>query len=407
MLSYATRPSEDAMPTTSCPYCNAAIPSPEPITDRVTCPRCGEMVMRIVSANGMPSLLERGGNLTNAGPSRSDRLSNRTVARVVVVGMLLIAAGTAVYSLATTKQRRANDHPKEDRATEAPASLREVRPAEWAGLGFLPEDTQAIGGIRLAAALESDASRTLLVPLGFSPDVRGSRLLGIAPSETDHVIFAASLKALPPRVTAVVHTRQPLDPGRVRDALPGLRTIDHNGRTISQGKLWAGGPEGVVWMPESATLVATQLLDDIDKVPAQPRTATARLPGLMPTLLKQRIDPAAIIWLAAHAEPKNAALGLMSGLLPLPPAERDVWGRVESLAVSIRADDTKLVFTAALCGQDSATSEALAGAVTKSLTANGVSVETAADGNWHTLTASADGHVLAKWLDALRKGPVR
>src|SRR5439155_19388861 len=35
-----------AMPTTACPYCNAAVPVPEPVPAdrRVPCPRCGEEV---------------------------------------------------------------------------------------------------------------------------------------------------------------------------------------------------------------------------------------------------------------------------------------------------------------------------------------------------------------------------
>jgi hypothetical protein len=405
MQSYATRPSEDAMPTTSCPYCNAAIPSPEPKTDRVTCPRCGEVVMRLVSANGMPSIPESGENATNVGPFGADRLSNRTVGRVVVTGMLLIAAATVVYALATTKQRRANDNPKEDKVWEPPVALRALPPAEWPGLGYVPDDSQAIAGIRLAAAIDSDAGQALLVSLGFPPDIHERRVLGVTPGDVDQLLFAANLKALPPRMTAVVRARRSIDAGRVRDALPGRRAIEHNGRSLSQGKLWAGGPEGVLWVPENTTLIATLLPEDVDKVPTQPQTTVDRLTSPLPALLRKRIDPDALVWLVGYAEPHNAALGLLSGLLPLPPTERDAWGRIESLAISVRANGTKLVLTAALRGQDSATSEALAGAVTRSLTTAGIAVEQTTDTDRRNLTATADAAVLAKWIGVLRNGP--
>src|SRR5436309_1659876 len=80
-------------------------------------------------------------------------------------------------------------------APEPAGESRSVPPAEWPGLGYLPDDVQAVAGVRVAAALESAAGRALLGPLGLTPDaVNRSRPLSLAANEVDHLLFGASVR---------------------------------------------------------------------------------------------------------------------------------------------------------------------------------------------------------------------
>jgi len=396
------------MPTITCPYCNAPVPVPvPPPVGSVPCPRCGEDVRVRSSAAGgdddsAPVVTPQAAFPENAPPLDS-RPSNWSVARVVLGVMLFMAALGLVYALQTTAWRRSKDIslPKEPEPTAV--EERRVPPAEWPGLGYLPDDTQAVAGVRLAAALESEAGRTLLAPLGFAPEASGrDRVLGLTPGEVDHLLFAASLKTLPPRVTAVVETRQPLNVARALGAIQGARSAERNGKSLTQGKLWSGGPEGAIWLPSPRTAVIALLPEDFDKLPGGPQPEVGRFAAPLPELLERRVDPSAVLWLAAFAEPNNAALALVTSLIPLPPAEREAWTRLEALAVSIRADGAKLVLSAALRGRDTATTDALADAVARSLTAAGVTAERSADGDWRRLTATADAAKLAAWVRSLR-----
>jgi hypothetical protein len=330
------------------------------------------------------------------------------VARIVLGGMLFLAAITLVFALATTKYRRSKDNPKDPTARQPPTEVRSLPPAEWAGIAYLPDDTHAVAGVRLAAALDSEAGRALLGPLGLAPGAAGQgRMFGLTSGEVDHLVLSASLRALPPRITAVVRTQQALNADWVSSSIPGGRSVERNGKTLTQGKLWAGGPEGVVGPVDDRSLIVTLLPRDFDKLPAAVRPGVSRFADPLPDLLVRRVDPAALVWLAAYAEANNDALGFVTGLLPLPPAERDAWARIEALAVSVRADGPKLVLTAALRGRDVATSDALAAAIVKSLATAGLTAERTADGHWRTLTATADAAALANWLTGLRgrQGP--
>jgi hypothetical protein len=395
------------MPTIACPYCNATVPVPEPApAGTVPCPRCGEAV-RVRAAAGSGTTPSPAAGVTarsDLTPPLTSRPSNRAVAQVVVGVMLFLAGITLIYALRTTELRRANDF-KGAKEPEPPAEVRPAPPAEWTGLGYLPDDTHAVAGIRLAPAWESEAGRALLAQLGFAPDTSGrGPILGLTPGEVDQLLLRVSLIALPPQITAVIRTRQPLDAGRVRGAIPGARSVEHQGKALIQGKLWPGGLEGVVWQPDGRTLIAAQLPEDFNMVPAVPQPDIHRFTAPLPELLTRRLDPAAQVWLAAFNEPNNAALDFVTGLLPLPPAERDAWSRLAALAVSVRADGPKLVLTVALRGREAASSDALADAVAKSLGAAGVAAERAADGDWRRLTAAADAAALAKWLGSLRGG---
>jgi hypothetical protein len=299
------------------------------------------------------------------------------------------------FALHSTAFRRANDS-KGAQPPEPAIDNRPVPPAEWAGLGYIPDDAQALAGVRVSDALETPAGRTLLNSLGVM-DAGQNKLLGVKSADIDHLLIGAGLRALPPRVTAVVRTRGTV--GDIRPADAG-HTVDQHGRSLVRGRLWGSGPDGAVWRSDRRTLVAALLPEDFDKVPVSPR-AEVPLSDLM-----ARLDPAALAWLVATVDANNGTMGaVLAGYLPA--AERNSWAKLEKVAVSLKADGTHLTLTADIRCRDAAAADALAGTVAESLAKAGVKLGRAdpreQSDPWRRVTSTADAERLAAWLTGLRQ----
>ena len=248
--------------TVPCPYCNAPVPVPQPppAGGRVFCQRCEEAVT-IGSLNGEAPTIAPAPS-----PAAPSRLSNRAIAGLVVAVMLGMAALGLAFALQTVGFRRANDL-KGAQPPEQVPEARSVPPAEWPGLGYLPEDVQAVAGIRIGEALQSTAGKALLARLSLAD---GKTVLGLAPNEIDDLLIGANFRTLPPRLVIVAH-------GTVGSPKLSDRTVERHGKTLDRLRLWTAGPEGVAWRPDAHTVVAALLPEDFDHVPAKPRT-TAPLP---------------------------------------------------------------------------------------------------------------------------------
>jgi hypothetical protein len=373
--------------TVSCPYCNAPVPVPypPPANGRVFCQRCEEAVA-IAGVNDEAST-----TAPVPSPAAASRPSNRAIAGLVIAVMLGMAALGLAFALQTISFRRAND----TKGAQPPEQVPETRPsppAEWPGLGYLPEGVQAVAGIRVADAFGSPAGRQFVESLGFTDKVKR---FGLSVGDIGEFVIGVNARTLPPRVTAVIRTRTPVGERQIVTALGTDRTGEQHGKKLHRGRLWPNGPDGAVWQPDPTTLVATLMPEDFDHVPAKPRSATP-LSDLM-----RRLDPAALAWLAASVDASDAALALAASLLP--PADRDAWTKLEALAVSVRADGSKLTLTAHLRGRDVDAGWAIAKALADSLKtpAAEVMVNRPQPGDWYRLTAIGDvdklaGRLLAK-----------
>jgi hypothetical protein len=121
--------------------------------------------------------------------------------------------------------------------------------------------------------------------------------------------------------------------------------------------------------------------------------------------LRQRLDPDALAWAIAHVEADDATPAALAALLPLPAEERAAWGKVQGLAVGVRAAGPELVLTAQVRGRDDATTEQLGDAVERSLGAAGVVArDRVRDGDWLRLSAVVEAEALRQWLGRLRGG---
>jgi hypothetical protein len=299
-------------------------------------------------------------------PAEAPRVTNWMIAGLVVAVMLGMAALGLAFALQTVGVRRANDS-KGAQPPEPAVEAVALAPSAWPGLGFLPAEVQIVAGVRVADALDSAAGRALLGPLGLT-DANKTTILGVTPSRVDHLVIGANVRTLPPRVMAVVH-------GSIGDAPGPGRTTEHHGKTLHRIKLWATGPEGAVWRADRRTLIAAQLPEDFDRVPAGPHSAIPH------SELLDRLDPAALAWLVAKVDANNTALALVTPYLP--PADRDAWTKLDALSVSLRADGSKLTLTMHLHGQDAA-GEAIAKVVAESFAKAGLAPERTAAADWHS-----------------------
>jgi hypothetical protein len=323
-----------------------------------------------------------------AAPVASVRPTNWAIAGLVTALMLGMAALGLAFALKTVGFRRANDQ----LGAQPPEPLPEPRllpPAEWPGLGYLPEDVRAAAGLRVADAAETAAGRALLAQLGPTATTMP---LGLSQKDVDNLLLGASLHTLPPRMTAVIH-------GSVGGVTGSGRTVEQHGKTLDRLKLWPNGPEGVAWRADRRTLIVSLLPEDFDRVPAKPQAALpmAELIG--------RLDPAALAWLVATVDANNGAFALLAEHLPL--AERDIWAKLDAVAVSIRSDGNALTLTAHIHSRDAAAGEAITKGIAESLAKAGISVERPAAApehfkDWRQLTATADGQRISAWLAGLR-----
>jgi hypothetical protein len=405
------------MSTITCPYCNATIPQAG-----VACPRCGELVPmktaepRGRGVQGLPNRAqdsERFGHPSETAAPFRHSWANWQIGLAVLGFMVFMAAVGLGYALKTVEFRRSHDKPEEERS---PASI--VHPADLPGIGYLPDDVQVIAGVRVAAARASEPVQATLSALGIAMDDAG-RVVGVPADDVDHIIVAASLKALPPRLTVVLRARRPINAESVRTALQAGRGIEHNGKTLYQVKLRPKGPDGLLWFADELTIVGGLVKDHFDALPPARNPSIDRFPEPLRPVLRDRVDGRSLAWAAVHVDPDDPTQKLLLDVLPRPGGgddpgarnavggERPAWEGLQDLAASLWAEGADVRLLVQVHGRGRLANEHIGDAVERSLSAIGVVLnERAADGGWLRLSAKEHAKALAKWLDRAKSGKV-
>ena len=164
----------------------------------------------------------------------------------------------------------------------------------------------------------------------------------------------------------------------------------------------ANGPQGLVWFADDRTVVGGLVKEHFDKLPPQRNPSYGRFPAPLPELLRDRLNPAALIWAVLHIEPDDATAAALIGLLPLPADERAACADLRDLTVSLRADGPRVTLAVQARGRDSAAADRFGDVVEKSLGAAGVLIERKKDGDWLRLAADLDAEALGKWSGRLQ-----
>ena len=408
--------------TLTCPYCNASIAVPASLSagQRIVCPRCGDSFpLRPVGAltSQPPEMRETmivDKPKSVAGPvspipelSLPSRRSNGLVAALVIGLMLFMSGGGLAFMLMTQSQRRAQDHslpprrPGKQRGVPEPEGLpvvASVAPDKLAALGYLPSGVNLLLAARIPElSVDPIGAQMLRAPLKLGgaeyrlEDLPG--WVGLRLEDIDHFVLAARVDSVfPPPFYLVIRTVQPYDEESLRSRLKATRVA-------GKKKLYAFKPPRLnlpmhLWFADELTVVVL-FADKSEALPLQPVADLQQLPEEIRTVLKDRREPVAPVWIAGHSRDwskSTAALFLnrmkKEELTKLAPLRTfGIWFVPEqSLAV-------KGVFAC----KDETGARGLEDYF-RSLRGPDASFKTALDGPWLTLQFQTGPDFLARWM---------
>src|SRR5262245_1136117 len=331
----------------TCPFCNTLLPAAVGGI-RLVCPRCGESSIPITS-DPAATALSKGDSFSNTSVAATRCLPRQIVLAAALV-LVALAVGIATETWWSTEHSTLGD-------VQSGADYTVAHPADLSGLGYLPDSTEAILAVHLPALVEkfepeSQDPRKALVHLGLPGNVIETldKLSGVGLKNVDQLVVGMGFArgSFPPQVVVVVHTRQPYDMTALADE-HGARSLKKEGRTLRAVK--AGPlPEVYWWGPNNRVLVATLLARDFENVPRQPVPELGQLKSEIATLVRERVDDDAVVWLVASSDrwaqhlrpytfPWAENLGRVN-FVPLTPLEgrNDLLGpaeRLRSISVSV------------------------------------------------------------------------
>jgi len=350
------------------------------VGQRVLCPRCGESFTVLATQTASAGIQAEPpapalsttittsppvpGTIPGTAGTRKPR--NWIIAALVLGVMGLMATVGLTFALYTQAERRANDlglkqRPRRhllpfDRPDTEPAAP--TRPAELAGLGYVPPGSNVLLGLQVAELLRDQAGRQLLNrPLEIGrQEVQPGQLAnwcGLARDDVDHLVLALATDGpILPRVNLIVRTRRPYLADRVRSALKAEKVPDSAKKDLYRFSLPNGSLQPVIWFIDDRTLALGLLPSHLDTIPAQPRQGLEHLPPDLRELLRERVEPAPV-WCAGVVEER--ARGLLATLLPrLPKEELERWTALRAFTAWVQVREQVQVGAALHCRDEQA-----------------------------------------------------
>jgi hypothetical protein len=316
--------------TLTCPYCNASLClqadwSPG---QRIVCPRCGDSFpLRFsdsftdrprpsqTSEAAIKAEVPNAPAPPNTGVTLPSRWPNRLIAGVVLGLMLLMAGGGLVFMLMTQEQRRSYDTSRPPRRPGRQPGVPEadsvplvanVAPDKLAALGYLPSGVNFLFAARIPELLATPIGTQVLrdpIQLGEWPFRLDNlpKWLGFQLEEIDHLVFAAEVTdALLPPFYLVFRTVQPYDEVQLRQRLKCTSLASPGKKKLYAFHLPKQDLQLKAWFADERTVVLT-VYADLVPLPSQPIEDLGQLPDELRTVLKQRRELVAPVWLAGHS----------------------------------------------------------------------------------------------------------
>jgi hypothetical protein len=408
----------------TCPYCNASleIQTGWMAGQRIVCPRCGDpfTLQFRDSSTDQPHLAQSSETSVTANAPitavpQLSRWSNRLIAGIVLSVMIFMAGSGLVFMLMTQQQRRAYDTSRPPRrpgkqrgiletdiatqSVETREAVASVAPDKLAALGYLPVGVNFLFAARLPELLAGPLGAQLLhepIKLGESP-VRLENLphwLGFRLEEIDHVLFSARIDdTVPPPFYVVLRTAQPYDEEQLRQRLKATRVPSSSKKKLYGFRVPQQDIPLNAWFADERTVVLALLADHLSPLPPQPVEDLRQLPEELRTVLKQRHEPAAPIWIAGHSHDWNKT----SAALFLNRMKKEDLGKLASLRTfaiflvpvpSVRPQaergDEELVVDGVFAAKDEQGAQRLE-VFFRALHGPDTDLKTALDGPWLTL----------------------
>jgi hypothetical protein len=296
----------------SCPFCNAPLPplAGAPSTEKLPCPRCGELVpagcWRVdAAATGI-----RAGQAGKPDLRQEGKADNRKTALIMICIMLMMATIGLFYALWTLRDRQAR-HPWMPKKLE-PIAFR--RPLDLAGLGYLPKDCKLVAGLQVAEMMQDEkvGKKLLAAPrptLLDWPLKQIARTSGVTVEEIDHIVLGSADLT---RLVMVVKARGKISLEKIADARP-VRSSKQEDRPVYEFAMLPPIGNALVWCVDDETLVYALPAENLNGLSVQPRAVKEAISGPFHEVLAQRLPKQNYVWAAGRVD----QLGPAAVFLPL------------------------------------------------------------------------------------------
>jgi hypothetical protein len=299
--------------------------------------------------------------------------------------LLLAGISTAVVTAGLLRVHiRVSSESNSSEEMPVSTATRHVRPAGLSTLAYLPADTNVMVGVNVSSLWESTAGQDL-----FAGKETGSLLnaqqvrnwIGLDLKDVDYVIAGLRIdQQLLPRLILVIETTRPFETAKIHENLKAGRWPD---------------PEAALF-PTNHTIVLALNRKDLPPALATTSTSPDHFSTSLRNALKERIAPGAQFWLVGYSPDWEKTIAL-TYLAALPQKEREVLGKIQTLAVSLRIDKDASFHADMQC-RDEPSARALREYL-DSLKPAGLETRTSQKENWTSFQAkAADIASLTKFL---------
>jgi hypothetical protein len=218
--------------------------------------------------------------------------------------------------------------------------------AESPALGYLPDDTNLIMAMNVAAADEArrerkaDKEPDIVDRLCFSPNAMlpVERWTGLTRGDVEEIVVGLKVDAnLIPKVRLIVRTRSSYNAASVRERLGSFRSKQDGSKQIDLIRPNGLPVEAVLWCATERTFVVTITPEDMQRVPDEPAKNVERLAAPLVDLMRYRTEKGTYFWLMGHSEDWEKT-SLKIFLNKWTVEERKKLFRVRTFAAAMRVD---------------------------------------------------------------------
>src|SRR6516164_9543909 len=262
----------------------------------------------------------------------SGKKSRRLVA-TMILGIMAVMAGISLFlSLQSWQQRRAHDQ----------------KP-----LGYLPPDCNVIGALHVSKILQEEAGPEFLDQLSFgSTHFRIADLeygTGLRREELIDVVFGWKVAdLLMPRLTLVLQTRLPYKEAQILARLKEKQFVERDHKKMLRVQSEKTPFHAVLWFAGENTVVAGLSLEDLDAVPAIPRSGINHLPPPLQEFSTDEMTRTAHLWILGHSEHWDKTV-LGSNLAQTLGLDQQSLNEVHTFGAWVRWDQRMIANAALQC----------------------------------------------------------
>jgi hypothetical protein len=333
------------------------------------------------------------------------------LAALVIGLMLLMAGGGLAFMLMTQAQRRAQDVSWPPRRPgkqlgvaeeENPPLVASVAPDKLAALAYLPSDVNFLAAARIPELSAHPLGAQLLRqplkiggaehPLSELPSWLGLRL-----EDIDHLVLGVRVQNdLVPPFYLVFRTVQPYDAERVRQRLKATRAPGTGKKRLYAFRAPRWNVPLSVWFADERTMVLALVAAQLEALPNEPVADLEQFDAEIRTVLKERREAAAPLWLAGHSSDWSKTLAARF----LTRMKKEDWRKLSSLrtfGIWIVPEKTLSIKGVFACKDEAGTRQL--DEYLRSLPGPEAQVKTARDGVWLLLQFQGGPDLLTRTIE--------